>query len=256
FKDVPPIAFTLQELMTLYFLRSPCDFLDGTPFQAEMESIFRKVNSVLPPRYAAHMERIASVSIPLLRGKRDYVKVAEALKLLREALIYQYRVSLEYRAGGRRRSSRYIVDPYSLIFHKGGLYLLGFAHNRRALRTFAAERISGVTLEKERFEIPAEFRPQEQFGSAFGIVDEAAMAVEVKFSPEIAHAVRDRLWHPSQKITALPDGSIVLSFEAGGKMEIISWLLSYGKFAEVIKPMELREEVQQIVTEMAGTYSN
>ena len=86
--------------MTLYFLRSQCDFLQGTPFHEEMESIFRKVNSVLPPRYAAHMERIATVSIPLLQGKRDYGKVAEPLKLLREALLYQYRVKLAYRAKG------------------------------------------------------------------------------------------------------------------------------------------------------------
>ena len=176
------------------------------------------------------------------------------MKLLREALIYQYRVSLRYRPGGKGRASVYSVDPYSLIFHKGGLYLLGFAHNRRALRTFAAERIAGVELEKERFEIPVEFRPEEQFGSAFGIVDEAAMRVQVKFSPVIAHTVRDRLWHPSQKVAAQPDGSIVLSFEAGGRMEIISWLLSYGEHAEVLAPAELREEVARKVGEMAARY--
>ncbi len=254
FKDVPPINFTLQELMTLHFLRSPADFLEGTPFRSEVESIFRKVNSVLPPRYAAHLERIATVSIPLFRGKRDYGKVAEQLRLLREALIFQYRVKLGYRAVGKRKSSIYLVDPYSLIFYKGGLYLLGFAHNRHGLRTFAAERLTSVELEKERFEIPAEFRPEEQFQSAFGIVEEAAMAVVVRFSPVIAHAVRDRLWHPSQKISALPDGSIVLSFEAGGRMEIVSWILSYGEHAEVLAPPELREEVAGKIVEMAARY--
>lgn len=254
FKDVPPISFTLQELMTLHFFRSQFDFLHGTPFQEEMESIFRKVNSVLPPRSAAHMERIASVAIPLLQGKRDYGRVAEQLKLLREALIYQFRVELTYRARGKNRVSTYRVDPYSLIFHKGGLYLLGFAHNRRALRTFAAERISRVELEKERFEIPEEFRPDEQFRTAFGIVDEAAMPVVVRFAPAVADSVRDRLWHPSQKVVENPDGSIVLSFEAGGRMEIVSWLLSYGEHAEVLAPRELREEVARKVGEMAAVY--
>ncbi|HEX2769675.1 MAG TPA: transcriptional regulator [Geobacteraceae bacterium] len=255
FKDVPPINFTLQELMTLYFLRSPCDFLQGTPFQEEMESIFRKVNSVLPPRYAAHMERIASVSIPLLQGKRDYGKVAEPLKLLREALIYQYRVKLAYRVRGKRKTADYRVDPYSLIFYKGGLYLLGFAHNRRGLRTFAAERISRVEVEKERFEIPEEFRPEEQFRTAFGIVEETVMPVQVRFSPAVAHTVRDRVWHPSQRIKTMPDGSIVLSFEAGGRMEIVSWILSYGEHAEVLAPAELREEVGRKIGAMTACYA-
>jgi len=256
FKDVPPINFTLQELMTLYLLRTPCDFLQGTPFQEEMESIFRKVNSVLPPRYAAHMERIATVSIPLLQGKRDYGKVAEPLKLLREALLYQYRVKLAYRAKGKGKPSAYRVDPYSLIFYKGGLYLLGFAHNRQDLRTFAAERISRVEVEKERFEIPEEFRAEGQFRSAFGIVEEAVMPVQVRFSPAIAHTVRDRLWHPSQTTTAMPDGSIVLNFEAGGRMEIISWVLSYGEHAEVLGPAELREEVGRKIRKMAARYAH
>ena len=255
FKDVPPINFTLQELMTLYFLRAPCDFLQGTPFQEEMESIFRKVNSVLPPRYAAHMERIATVSIPLLQGKRDYGKVAEQLKLLREALLFQYRVKLLYRAKGKGKTSIYRVDPYSLIFYKGGLYLLGFAHNRQGMRTFAAERISRVEVEKERFDMPEEFRPEGQFRSAFGIVEEAVMHVQVRFSPAIAHTVRDRLWHPSQKITAIPDGSIILSFEAGGRMEIISWILSYGEYAEVLAPAELREDVGRKIGKMAARYA-
>lgn len=255
FKNVPPINFTLQELMTLYFLRAPCDFLQGTPFQEEMESIFRKVNASLPPRYAAHMERIATVSIPLLQGKRDYSKLTEPLKQLREALLYQYRVKLAYRAKGKVKTSTYQVDPYSLIFYKGGLYLLGFAHNRKGMRTFAAERISRVEVEKERFEIPEEFRPEGQFQRAFGIVEEAVMPVRIKFSPAIAHTVRDRLWHPSQKTESMLDGSVVLSFEAGGKMEIVSWILSYGEHAEVLAPSELREEVCKKIGEMASRYA-
>jgi proteasome accessory factor B len=255
FKDVPPINFTLQEIMTLYFLRAPCDFLQGTPFQDEMESIFRKVNASLPPRYAAHIERIATVSIPLLQGKRDYSNLGEQLKLLREALLYQYRVKLAYRAKGKEKTSSYRVDPYSLIFYKGGLYLLGFAHNRQGMRTFAAERISCVEVEKERFEMPEDFRPEGQFRSAFGIVEEAVMPVRIKFSPAIAHTVRDRLWHPSQKTESMADGSIVLSFEAGGRMEIVSWILSYGEHAEVLAPAELREEVGKKIGEMAARYT-
>jgi proteasome accessory factor B len=254
FKDVPPINFTLQELMTLSFFRSQLDFLHGTPFGDDMTAIFRKVNSVLPPRYAAHMERIAAVSIPLLQGRRDYSRVAEPLRLLRDALIYQYRVTLGYRARGKGWPSTYKVDPYGLVFHKGGLYLLGFAHNRRALRTFAAERIASVAVTKERFDIPEEFRPQEQFNSAFGIVDDIPLPVVVRFAPSIAHTLRERVWHPSQRLTEEKDGSIVLSFTAGGRMEIVAWLLSYGRHAEVLEPADLRDEVRLVAREMVEMY--
>ncbi|MBI1921202.1 MAG: transcriptional regulator [Geobacter sp.] len=254
FKDVPPVNFTLQELLSLYFFRSQLDFLKGTPFQEDMEAIFRKINSALPPRYAAHLERIARVSLPVLQGVRDYSRLVDPLKKLREALLYQYRITLKYKAKGKVRGESYLVDPYTLVFYKGGLYLLGYAHKRKAVRTFAAERIVGVETSRERFELPEGFRPEEQFRTAFGIVEEEPMEVRVRFSPAVAQTIRERLWHPTQSISDDADGSIVLSFTAGGRMEILSWILSYGAHAEVLGPQELREEAGRVAGEMARRY--
>lgn len=254
FKDVPPVTFTLQELVALSFFRSQLHFLDGTPFRDDLDTAFRKISSVLPPRYAAHMERIAEVSLPLLQGRRDYSRVAGALRSLRDALIFQYRVRLAYRAPAKGRAAAYEVDPYTLVFYKGGLYLVGYAHNRRALRTFAVERITGVELLKERFELPDDYHPGERLRGAFGIVEEEPLAVSVRFSPSIAHTVSDRLWHPSQTVRTEPDGSLLLSFTAGGRMEIVSWVLSYGAHAEVLAPADLREEVGRIAAAMTAAY--
>jgi len=254
FKDVPPISFTLQELMTLSLLRSQLDLLNGTPFQEDMKSVFRKVNSVLPPRLAAHMERIAEVAHPLLQGKRDYSKSAEALAVIRHALLHQRSISLSYRSTGRGEPESYRVDPYTLLFQKGGIYLLGYAQNRQALRTFALERIQSVEPGQERFEIPEGFRAGGALEGAFGIVAEPPMQVKVRFSRGIAHAIRDRVWHRSQSVEELEDGGVLLSFRAGGRMEILSWLLSYGAHAELLEPSELREELGHLAREAAGLY--
>lgn len=254
FKDVPPISFTLQELMTLSLLRSQLDLLKGTPFLEDMQSVFRKVNSVLPPRLAAHMERIAEVSLPLLQGKRDYSRFSEYLQLIRNALLYQQSVVISYRSPGRPGPVDYKVDPYTLLFQKGGIYLLGYAQQREALRTFAVERICGVEPLKERFDIPEGFHPGRALGEAFGIVAESPMDVVIRFSAAIAHAIKDRVWHSSQRTEEQPDGSLLLSFHAGGKMEILSWLLSYGAHAELLHPAELREELAGMALATAQVY--
>jgi predicted DNA-binding transcriptional regulator YafY len=255
FKDVPPISFTLQELMTLSLLRSQLDLLNGTPFLEEMQSLFRKVNSVLPPRLAAHMERIAQVSHPLLQGKRDYSKWSEALRLIRHALLFQQSITISYRPAGRGEPTSYHVDPYTLLFQKGGIYLFGFARERQALRTFAVERIASVEPMTERFEIPEGFAPGQAFEEAFGIVAEPPMDVTIRFSAAIAHAVKDRVWHASQRITEHTDGTLLLHFRAGGKMEILSWLLSYGAHAELLTPENLREELGRMAHDTASLYT-
>ena len=253
-RKIPPITFTLNQLMSLYLLRSLGVHLAGTPFQAEIDDLFRSINSVLPDRYTAHLERIARVSLPLLHGARDYSAAATYLEDLQRALLQQYRVRMDYAKKGTGESKQYEVDPYTLVFHKGGMYLLGLAHNRTGMRLFALERIRGIEVTRQRFEIPEGYQPEEHFASAFGLVRDNTMKVRVRFSPEVAHTIKERVWRPGQQVTTDSSGRVTLEFEAAGEMELVAWILSYGMHAEVLEPAELRQEVKRQVREMRQFY--
>ena len=240
FKKIPPITFSLTELMTLYLCRGQLAFLQGTPFQDDLEAIFGKIRSSLPPRSVAHLERIAEAAAPRFQGVRDYRGKREVLERLREALLFQFRCRLCY-APARREAEEYLFDPYALLFFKDSLYLGGYAHNRRALRLFLIDRLQEVTVTDERFEVPADFRVEDLTGSAFGLIDESPIEVRVRFSPAVAHLIRERTWHPSQALAEEADGSLILSFTAGGEKEILSWLYSYLPEVEVLDPPSLRE---------------
>jgi proteasome accessory factor B len=253
-RNIPPITFTLNQLMSLYLLRSLGVYLAGTPFRQEIEELFRTITSVLPDRYAAHLERIARVSLPILHGARDYSGAAEFVEGLQRALLHQYRIRLTYAKQGRAATDDYEIDPYTLVFHKGGIYLLGYAHNRVAMRLFALERIRGVEVTRQRFEIPEQYEPEAHFRSAFGLVSDTRMKVRVRFSPEVAHSVKERLWMPEQKVVTDREGRVTIEFEAAGEKELASWILSYGAHAEVLEPPELRREVKRHVREMREHY--
>lgn len=253
-RNIPPITFTLNQLMSLYLLRSLGAHLAGSPFQAEIDDLFRNITSVLPDRYAAHLERIARVSLPLLHGARDYSSSAAHMEGLQRALLHQYRVKLSYAKKGNKESELYEVDPYTLVFHKGGMYLLGLAHNRTGMRLFALERIRGIEVTRQRFDIPEGYQPESHFSSAFGLVRDTSMKVKVRFSPEVAHTVSERIWRPGQTVSVDDSGRATLQFEAAGEMELVSWILSYGMHAEVLEPPELRQEVKRQVREMRQFY--
>src|SRR6185369_11096713 len=153
-------------------------------------------------------------------------------------------------------SESYDVDPYTLVFHKGGIYLLGLAHNRAGMRLFALERIHGIDVTRQRFEIPEGYQPETHFDTAFGLVRDKTMRVRVRFSPEVAHTIKERVWRPGQQVTAGSDGGVTLEFEAAGEMELVAWILSYGMHAEVLEPPELRQEVKRQVREMRQYYRN
>jgi len=240
FKKSPPITFSLEELLTLYLCRGQLDFLQGTPFQDDLDAIFGRIRSSLPPRSVAHLERIAEASTPKFQGVRDYASRKDLLKELRRALLYQFRVELTY-TPARRATEVYQFDPYTLLFHEGGLYLGGFAHKRNALRLFLVDRIDSVSVLPERFEVPDDFTSADLTGTAFGLIDEAPQTIQVCFGREISHLVRERIWHPSQELVEDDDGSVSLTFQAGGEKEILAWLYSYLPHVAVLKPEGLRQ---------------
>jgi len=107
----------------------------------------------------------------------------------------------------------------------------------------------------ERFEIPLEYQPEKQFDEAFGIVSGEPFNIRLRFSKVVAHSIAERIWHPTQKIRKLRNGAIELSFTAGGRMEIIAWILSYGNHVELLEPVELRRELAEKARGMAAIYS-
>jgi len=244
FKKIPPITFSLDELMTLYLCRGQLGALAGTPFQDDLDAIFSRIHSSLPPRSVAHLERIAQAAVPRFQGVRDYRGKQQILEKLREALLYQYRCRLRY-APPRREPEDYLLDPYTLLFYQNSLYLGGFVHNRGARRLFLIDRLQEVEVLRERFEVPEDFSPADLTGSAFGLIDDEPVAVKVRFAAAVAHLIRERSWHPTQKLEEAADGSLTLSFTAGGEKELLAWLYSYLPHVEVLAPESLRRQFRQ-----------
>jgi len=240
FKNLQPLTFSLEELMTLYLCRGQLAFLSGTPFQDDLDAIFGRIRSSLPPRSVAHLERIAETVAPRFQGVRDYSSKAEMLVALRRALLFQFTIELSY-APARRDVETYRFDPYTLLFYGGALYLGGYAHNRKALRLFLVDRIQGAEVGSDRFDVPDGFSVEDLTGSAFGLIDDEPQRVKVRFSAPVAHLICERQWHSTQQLEQLGDGSVVLSFIAGGEKELLAWLYSYLPHVEVLSPESLRD---------------
>ena len=240
FKKIPPITFSLEELMTLYLCRGQLSFLQGTPFQEDLEAIFGRLRSSLPPRSVAHLERIASAATPRFQGVRDYQQKKDFLEDLRKALLYQYRCRLTY-TPPHREATEYVFDPYTLLFFNNSLYLGGYAHNRKALRLFLVDRVDQVELLDDRFEVPEEYNADDLTGSAFGLIEGDTVELKVRFGSAVAHLISERHWHPSQSIEEQPDGSLILSLQASGEKEILAWLYSYLPHVQVLDPPQFKQ---------------
>ena len=73
----------------------------------------------------------------------------------------------------------------------------------------------------------------------------ALVAVRVAFAKGVAPYIRERLWHPTQKLRDLPDGRLELTLQVADTQEVRRWILGWGAQAEVIHPTAMREALRQ-----------
>jgi predicted DNA-binding transcriptional regulator YafY len=187
-------------------------------------------------------------------GWKDYRAHEDRIALLIEAILRKRRCLVQYRTPSRSESKTYDFDPYGLLFVGGGLYVVGRVPKHAGTATLAIDRLLSVVLSKTQFEVDATFEPQKCRQNAFGVSWQDPVDVVLRFRPDQAPYVRERLWHPSQQMTELPGGGIQLAFRAGGPFEIRRWILGWGDAVEVVSPNELRQEIKRILNSAAKVY--
>jgi predicted DNA-binding transcriptional regulator YafY len=77
---------------------------------------------------------------------------------------------------------------------------------------FALDRIKMLHQTKEPFQIAENFNLDEFLGASFGIYQGDPTRVKIRFSPEVAGYIKEKIWHDSQKLETQEDGSLL--FEA------------------------------------------
>ena len=162
-----------------------------------------------------------------------------------------------YYSAHRDETNRRVVRPYHLHNFQGEQHLIAWCEWRQEIRQFFLGRIRDYTLLPEeavfeRQNVDVEAYLQRGLGVQHG---EKTRPIRVRFSSYQARWMRERQFHPSQQTQELPDGGVILSFQAAGQAEIARWVLAYGGEAEVLEPEELRAEVAAQVKKMAEIYS-
>ena len=248
----PPIQLTRSEAGALVWAVKQT--AARQPFQAALSTAVPKLHALAGREGRLAMALDGAIS-GWDRGVKDYRASTPVILRLVEAIITRRRCRiLEYRSPWRDRPTTFLHDPYRLLYIHGGLYSLGKApdHDNRAV--LAVDRIGALELTEETFTNDPAIDVKRYEAEAFGVIWEKPMTVVVRFRADQAPYVREREWHPTQKLRELRDGRVELTFRAGGVFEIRRWILGWGDAAEVVRPPALRREIASMLQSAARTY--
>src|SRR6185436_11844402 len=181
------ITLTTAQMVALFLSRRVFDFLAGTGFKEDLDDVFAKMEATLKRKdflAARNLDRKVfdvNEARHLYEGRLDDVNDIITALLREERL----RVTHEGVSGGRKT---FVLEPYTLLVYKKGLYLAGRSERHGEVRTFAL--------------------------GAFGLIrGKEAARVRIRFDAQVARYVQRRMWHPTQRFRRLRDGGVELTMD-------------------------------------------
>lgn len=241
-KSFPTVQVSEGELLALLVAEQALKEYKGTPYHDQLAHAFEKLSAALHTKVTFAPQHMNSVSFHHTGlGKID-LKVFDRLS---QALRELHEVEFDYVKPGSRSVETRRVRPYHLTNRDNFWYLVAHDTGRNDLRHFAVARMRDVQVLERTFERPDDFDSEAHFAKSFGaFVGKGDHRVVVRFSPQVADRVKERVWHRSQAERECRDGSLELTLRVDNLDEVERWVLGWGAHVKVIAPGELIERVR------------
>jgi proteasome accessory factor B len=236
-----PVELTRREVFSFSIARKLLERFEGTPLEMDMRSVLAKIAGSLQGTAAFDVESLTDQFTVLAE---DHARVdPEIWQRTGRAINQRERLRLRYqRFDGVIRD--YLLEPWHLVAYHGNWYLLALNTSAGRTETFALSRCRSLAATGQHFPRPAAFDPNTFFKDAFGISQAGQpWKVRLLFAREVATYIRERVWHPSQRMRQRRDGTLELRLQTSSRKELTRWILSWVPHVKVLAPRELKERV-------------
>ncbi len=193
-------------------------------------------------------DRILLEEIP--HGNGYFDSVVESMRTNTELIIdYQ-------RYEGQRETLT--LQPYSMKVYNRRWYVLGYIKEKKSIIHLALERFLDLHSTNNKFEYPKDFNPRKYYDNVVGIyVNEDFPVVNLKIRVYGVQMEYMRMLplHKSQREGASKYGEFAeFSYRVCLTPELKSKILALGSSAEVLEPMEYREEIKKEISLTLNRY--
>lgn len=164
------------------------------------------------------------------------------------AILNKHTITFDYFNSELKRSKR-TIEPLQMVFKSRTWYIIGYCCCRLEIRIFRMSRMKHITVLPETFErdLPCDYSVISDCGEDCNLP-----FFRMKFAPEIAHKLYDDF--QENQVTPCADGSFLVTSQYQLNDWIFNYLLSFGKYVEVLEPQIARNMLKERALEIAKMY--
>ena len=162
-------------------------------------------------------------------------------------------VELDYASLSGQRRRKIVMEPYGLLNHGGGWYVLGKSRTHREDRVFVfkLERIRSVGVLEDSFVLPADFDLRKYRGDRMFIAGLAPVQVTLRLRGKAAR----RLAPQFKRARLERGGAMVVRFRDCPNGWLAAWVLRQGPEVEVLSPPGLAAWVAELARRVSAAHA-
>jgi hypothetical protein len=174
------------------------------------------------------------------------------------AMKNNWAVQMDYAPFYLPRALNITLFPYFVKMYEGRWYVYGRRHDEPAIKVYAMDRITGLTVTKKRFRLPADFSPEEHLCNAIGIIRDETAPCEIRIKAFHHHPkyLRTLPLHHSQEEVETRGDYTVFKYYLCPTADFYQKILAQREYVQIISPQHVRREMKKIIGKLAGYYGN
>ena len=250
---LPAVEFTDAELAAL---QTALSLLDGEFAYAEpLRLALQQLTWGRPSPLGSPAQRAIGLGIT---GSAGGAELSARLAKVDTAIYRRKRIEFEYFTMQTGETALRKVDPYELLFEGGQFYLVGWSHEREAIRVFRLSRIRGkvayATKAEHDFQRPEDFDPREYANRIPWQLGDAASTRPRSGSPTGSPGTSSATSGATGSSTDADDGGRIFRTPYANPRLLLAWAIGYEQHARVLGPPELAEELHRRLDRVADLH--
>lgn len=252
--SLSPLTLNESDFFMLAVTEKVLNQYKGTLYENLVKTFYNKINSLFDNKEMIQLEDVDELVSFNLGPVKELNK--QVFDIIEKSIRIQRTIVVDYTSLKEKKRQKREFDPYHLRNFKGDWYLIGFDHYKKSIRVLNLLRINSADYSgKKKFDIIENFDLNSYFKFSFGnYIGKKVYDVQIRFSPLLSPRIKEKIWHHTQEIKELKNGSIVISFKLNSIKEIRKWILQYGKECKVLSPKELQSFVKEEIKGMCEVY--
>jgi predicted DNA-binding transcriptional regulator YafY len=243
-----PVTLTTDEAIMLVLGSAyAAQNFDGR-YRAAARSAQRKLDAVLPSE-ARERAFALQGSVHLVPPSAFGTPTEDGLlQRVRQALVEERTLEATVQPPGGDSETR-TINAYGLVRKGATWYVVGYDPDRKRVAHLRLQEVENLSLTDQTFQRPESYRTPPD-----GPESTPSQTVRVLFSADVAPSVQVA---PSLRVTDREhtnDGRLILSLRVDHELEVLPWLLSWGRHVRVLEPRALRKRLATEARAVAEQY--